>query len=67
MGAGLQRARAAAQATRKPPIERRVQKAVDEILNTNEWPIFRVEDDAGLEESEYFEFVMAVVRKAKLA
>lgn len=54
--------------TRKPsPIERRVKKAVDEVLNTNDWPIDKRCDDRGLEESEYFEFAMAVVRKAKLA
>lgn len=67
MGAGLKRARAAAGATRKPPIERVVQKAVDELMNSYEWPIFKTQDDRGLEESEYFEFAMALVRQAKLS
>lgn len=66
MGAGLKRARAAARATREPTVEQRVQKSIDEVLGTNEWPIFKMQDDRGLEESEYFEFVMTVVRKAKL-
>lgn len=44
-------------------LERDVQKAVDEVLNTNEWPIYKTEDDRGLEQSEYYEFAVAVVRK----
>lgn len=43
-----------------------VQKAVDEILNTNEWPIYKTDDDSGLEQSEYFEFVRACCRKLGL-
>ncbi len=46
-------------------LERDVQKAVDEILNKNEWPIFKTQDDRGLEESEYFEFALAVVRQIR--
>jgi hypothetical protein len=40
-----------------------IQKAVDEVLNTNEWPIYRTQDDNGLEAHEYFEFAKAVLRK----
>jgi hypothetical protein len=43
--------------------ERQIQKAVDEVLKTNEWPIYRTQDDNGLEAHEYFEFVKAVLRK----
>jgi hypothetical protein len=43
--------------------ERQIQKAVDEVLNTNEWPIYRTQDDNGLEAHEYFEFAKAVLRK----
>jgi hypothetical protein len=43
--------------------ERQIQKAVDEILKTNEWPIYRTQDDNGLEAHEYFEFAKAVIRK----
>lgn len=46
--------------------ERQVQKAVDEVLNTNEWPIYKTQDDNGLEESEYLEFALAVCRKLGL-
>lgn len=44
-------------------IEQEVQKAVDEVLNTNDWDIYKDMEDRGLEPAEYFEFVMAVVRK----
>ena len=43
--------------------DRDVQNAVEKVLNTNEWPIFKTQDDNGLEESEYFEFAMAVLRQ----
>lgn len=66
MGAGLQRAHAAARRTRPLSLEGKVQKAVDEILNENVWPIYKTQDDNGLEEHEYFEFAMAVARKANL-
>lgn len=43
--------------------EREIQKATDEVLNTNEWPIYKTQDDMGLEQNDYFEFVRAVCRK----
>jgi hypothetical protein len=43
--------------------EKEIQKAVDEVLNTNEWPIYKTDDDMGLEAAGYFEFVRAVCRK----
>ena len=43
--------------------DRDVQNAVEKVLNTNEWPIFKIQDDSGLEESEYLEFTMAVLRQ----
>lgn len=46
--------------------EREIQKAVDEVLNTNEWPIYKTQDDNGLEQHEYFEFARAVFRKVGL-
>jgi hypothetical protein len=46
--------------------EREIQKVVDEVLNTNEWPIYKTDDDRGLEQSEYFEFARAVCRKLGL-
>ena len=45
--------------------DRAVQKAVDEILATKEWPICHEYDDWGLEAAQYFEFAMAVIRKVK--
>jgi hypothetical protein len=45
--------------------ERQIQKAVDEVLKTHEWPIYRTQDDNGLEAYEYFEFAMAVIRKLR--
>jgi hypothetical protein len=43
--------------------EQEVKNAVEELLNTNEWPIYRTQDDNGLDEHEYFEFVRDVLRK----
>jgi hypothetical protein len=46
--------------------ENEIQKAVDEVLNTNEWPIYKTQDDNGLEESEYFCFARQIIRKLGL-
>jgi hypothetical protein len=43
--------------------DREVQDAVDRVLNTRNWPIHKSEDDPGLEDSEYFEFAMAVLQQ----
>ncbi len=43
--------------------EREIQNAVEAVLNTHEWPIYKTDDDRGLEDDEYFGFARAVIRK----
>lgn len=42
-----------------------IQKAVTDVLATNNWPIHRTYDDAGLEEEEYVIFVAEVITKIR--
>lgn len=40
-----------------------IKSAVGVVLKDSNWPLYRVEDDRGLEEYEYFEFCRDVLRK----
>lgn len=46
--------------------EREIKNAVEAVLDTNNWPIYKTEDDRGLEDDEYYAFVCAVIRKLGL-
>lgn len=43
----------------------KIKKAVKEVLNELKWPIYITQDDNGLEECEYIEFVQEVLAKIK--
>ncbi|MGY2995495.1 hypothetical protein [Mesorhizobium sp. URHB0026] len=46
----------------KPYAETAIRKAVYDVLRTNEWPIYQMADDRGLDRSEYADFAIEVLR-----
>lgn len=46
--------------------EPEIKNAVNSVLQTGIWPIYRTQDDNGLERDEYFQFVRDVIRKLGL-
>lgn len=45
--------------------KRKIKKAVKELLKEGKWPIYQTQDDSGLEECDYIEFVQDVLAKIK--
>lgn len=43
----------------------KIKKAVKEVLSELKWPVYTTQDDNGLEEYEYVEFVEEVLAKIK--